>query len=210
MSLLITFLTEKERKQRAAFLANSVVQTSSPLHSRNLSSHRENEIDMVMLDGASKLAEEESRKQSSQLPNSSDNQDFVNLSELDEVVDALSNENRQLPTLQPSETANKAFLVPGKPVAPSVPSYPSSSSTVSPQSTSPRPASPVAVDYGQVIGTYLALYAYEANNDDELDLIPGDVVKVVETCDDGWYVGTCQRTGVFGTFPGNYVAPTQT
>ena len=35
---------------------------------------------------------------------------------------------------------------------------------------------------------------------------PGDVVYVMEKCDDGWFVGTSQRTGIFGTFPGNYVA----
>ena len=33
----------------------------------------------------------------------------------------------------------------------------------------------------------------------------GDVVEVMERCDDGWYVGLNQRTGQFGTFPGNYV-----
>ena len=34
----------------------------------------------------------------------------------------------------------------------------------------------------------------------------GDIVYVMEKCDDGWFVGTSQRTGIFGTFPGNYVA----
>lgn len=28
---------------------------------------------------------------------------------------------------------------------------------------------------------------------------------VMEFCDDGWYVGTSDRTKEFGTFPGNYV-----
>lgn len=31
------------------------------------------------------------------------------------------------------------------------------------------------------------------------------MICVLEKCDDGWYVGTSQRTGLFGTFPGNYV-----
>jgi len=35
----------------------------------------------------------------------------------------------------------------------------------------------------------------------------GDVLHVMEMCDDGWYVGTSGRTGEFGTFPGNYVEP---
>jgi len=42
-------------------------------------------------------------------------------------------------------------------------------------------------------------------NDDEVELCEGDVVYVMEKCDDGWFVGTSQRTGIFGTFPGNYV-----
>ena len=42
-------------------------------------------------------------------------------------------------------------------------------------------------------------------NDDELELEEGDVVLVMEKCDDGWFVGTSTRTHMFGTFPGNYV-----
>ncbi|XP_031340840.1 uncharacterized protein LOC116168956 isoform X4 [Photinus pyralis] len=52
---------------------------------------------------------------------------------------------------------------------------------------------------------YRALYKYRPQNDDELELLEGDVVFVLEKCDDGWYVGSSQRTGAFGTFPGNYV-----
>jgi len=29
----------------------------------------------------------------------------------------------------------------------------------------------------------------------------------MEKCDDGWFVGTSERTKDFGTFPGNYVLP---
>ena len=50
-----------------------------------------------------------------------------------------------------------------------------------------------------------AIYSYTHTNDDEVDLKVGDIVYVLEKCDDGWYVGTCERTGSFGTFPGNYV-----
>ena len=53
---------------------------------------------------------------------------------------------------------------------------------------------------------YRALYNYKPQNDDEVELAEGDVVYVMEKCDDGWFVGTSQRTGIFGTFPGNYVA----
>lgn len=52
---------------------------------------------------------------------------------------------------------------------------------------------------------YRALYSYKPQNDDELELKEGDTVYVMEKCDDGWYVGTSLRTGLFGTFPGNYV-----
>lgn len=50
-----------------------------------------------------------------------------------------------------------------------------------------------------------ALYTYEPQNEDELKLSDGDLLDVVEKCDDGWYIGLCRRTGCFGTFPGNYV-----
>ncbi|XP_049820768.1 uncharacterized protein LOC109593978 isoform X6 [Aethina tumida] len=52
---------------------------------------------------------------------------------------------------------------------------------------------------------YRALYKYKPQNDDELELMEGDTVFVLEKCDDGWYVGSSERTGAFGTFPGNYV-----
>lgn len=52
---------------------------------------------------------------------------------------------------------------------------------------------------------YRAMYNYKPQNDDELELREGDVVYVMEKCDDGWYVGSLHRNGQFGTFPGNYV-----
>ncbi|CAH0553848.1 unnamed protein product [Brassicogethes aeneus] len=52
---------------------------------------------------------------------------------------------------------------------------------------------------------YRALYKYNPQNDDELELLEGDTVYVLEKCDDGWFVGSSDRTGAFGTFPGNYV-----
>ncbi|XP_065921672.1 sorbin and SH3 domain-containing protein 1 isoform X31 [Magallana gigas] len=56
---------------------------------------------------------------------------------------------------------------------------------------------------------YRAIYAYKPMNDDELELWEQDEVYVMEKCDDGWYVGTSCRTGMFGTFPGNYVQRVQ-
>ena len=52
---------------------------------------------------------------------------------------------------------------------------------------------------------YKAVFSYDPMNEDELFLEEGDEVIVLEKCDDGWYVGTSTKTGLFGTFPGNYV-----
>uniref|UniRef100_A0A3B3ZS84 Uncharacterized protein n=1 Tax=Periophthalmus magnuspinnatus TaxID=409849 RepID=A0A3B3ZS84_9GOBI len=52
---------------------------------------------------------------------------------------------------------------------------------------------------------YQALYNYLPRNEDELELREGDIVDVMEKCDDGWFVGTSRRSKLFGTFPGNYV-----
>jgi len=49
------------------------------------------------------------------------------------------------------------------------------------------------------------LFSYVPKNSDELGLDAGDKVVVFERCDDGWFMGTCERTGDFGAFPGNYV-----
>ncbi|XP_035388267.1 sorbin and SH3 domain-containing protein 2 [Electrophorus electricus] len=52
---------------------------------------------------------------------------------------------------------------------------------------------------------FQAAYNYMPRNEDELELKEGDVVDVMEKCDDGWFVGTSRRSKFFGTFPGNYV-----
>jgi len=49
------------------------------------------------------------------------------------------------------------------------------------------------------------MYDYSPCNDDEVCLVEGDKVEVMEQCVDGWYVGLNLRSGQFGTFPGNYV-----
>ncbi|XP_060049423.1 sorbin and SH3 domain-containing protein 1 isoform X39 [Erinaceus europaeus] len=59
----------------------------------------------------------------------------------------------------------------------------------------------------QDLFSYQALYSYIPQNDDELELRDGDIIDVMEKCDDGWFVGTSRRTRQFGTFPGNYVKP---
>ncbi|KAJ8269688.1 hypothetical protein COCON_G00122950 [Conger conger] len=52
---------------------------------------------------------------------------------------------------------------------------------------------------------FQAIYNYTPRNEDELELKDGDIVDVMEKCDDGWFVGTSRRSKFFGTFPGNYV-----
>jgi len=49
------------------------------------------------------------------------------------------------------------------------------------------------------------LYDYEQSCEDDLALVKGEVVHVIQKCDDGWYIGTDERTRKIGTFPGNYV-----
>ncbi|XP_051656727.1 sorbin and SH3 domain-containing protein 1 isoform X4 [Manacus candei] len=66
-------------------------------------------------------------------------------------------------------------------------------------------ASPERSQTPRDIVSYQALYSYTPQNDDELELRDGDIVDVMEKCDDGWFVGTSRRTRQFGTFPGNYV-----
>ena len=83
------------------------------------------------------------------------------------------------------------------------PQQPSQTSLVA--TIASNPEAHVTNGYGDVVGCFEVIFTYEACNDDELDLIVGDVTHVVEICDDGWFVGTCERTGAFGTFPGNFV-----
>ncbi|XP_034518880.1 sorbin and SH3 domain-containing protein 1 isoform X13 [Ailuropoda melanoleuca] len=70
-----------------------------------------------------------------------------------------------------------------------------------------RRVTPDRSQTSQDLVSYQALYSYMPQNDDELELRDGDIVDVMEKCDDGWFVGTSRRTRQFGTFPGNYVKP---
>nr|XP_051679939.1 sorbin and SH3 domain-containing protein 1 isoform X26 [Oryctolagus cuniculus] len=88
-------------------------------------------------------------------------------------------------------------------------SSPSRSATASPQQpqAQQRRVTPDRSQTPQDSFSYQALYSYIPQNDDELELRDGDIVDVMEKCDDGWFVGTSRRTRQFGTFPGNYVKP---
>ncbi|XP_044526427.1 E3 ubiquitin-protein ligase SH3RF3 [Gracilinanus agilis] len=67
------------------------------------------------------------------------------------------------------------------------------------QGTSPKVQLPLNI--------YLALYAYKPQKNDELELRKGEMYRVIEKCQDGWFKGTSLRTGISGVFPGNYVTP---
>ncbi|XP_042611118.1 E3 ubiquitin-protein ligase SH3RF3-like [Cyprinus carpio] len=57
------------------------------------------------------------------------------------------------------------------------------------------------------LNIYLAMYAYKPQKADELELRKGEMYRVMEKCQDGWFKGTSLRSGASGVFPGNYVTP---
>lgn len=52
---------------------------------------------------------------------------------------------------------------------------------------------------------YIAVYDYDANDDDEVTIVEGDIVINGEVIAEGWMVGTNTRTGCHGMLPSNYV-----
>uniref|UniRef100_A0A8D0CH92 RING-type E3 ubiquitin transferase n=1 Tax=Scleropages formosus TaxID=113540 RepID=A0A8D0CH92_SCLFO len=59
------------------------------------------------------------------------------------------------------------------------------------------------------LNIYLAMYAYKPQKADELELRKGEMYRVTEKCQDGWFKGTSLRNGASGVFPGNYVTPSR-
>ena len=53
--------------------------------------------------------------------------------------------------------------------------------------------------------SYVALYNYKPQKDDEIELKKGDFYSVTEKCQDGWFKGRCLKNANTGVFPGNYV-----
>lgn len=51
----------------------------------------------------------------------------------------------------------------------------------------------------------VALYDYQAGDDDEISFDPDDIITEIEEIDDGWWRGKCPKTGKVGLFPANYV-----
>uniref|UniRef100_A0A674H2N3 Sorbin and SH3 domain containing 2 n=1 Tax=Taeniopygia guttata TaxID=59729 RepID=A0A674H2N3_TAEGU len=101
----------------------------------------------------------------------------------------------------------RELFVMGKPPRSPVMTKRACSSPVRGHNYSHRPQRPV-LSHENIHGggePFQALYNYTPRNEDELELREGDVIDVMEKCDDGWFVGTSRRTKFFGTFPGNYV-----
>lgn len=55
--------------------------------------------------------------------------------------------------------------------------------------------------------TYIALYDYDAQDDDEVGFQENDKIVDCEVIDEGWITGTVERTGRKGMIPANYVEP---
>lgn len=53
--------------------------------------------------------------------------------------------------------------------------------------------------------TYMALYDYDAADDDEVSFQENDTITNLETVDEGWVMGTVERTGQRGMIPANYL-----
>ncbi|XP_062366449.1 vinexin [Cinclus cinclus] len=126
----------------------------------------------------------------------------------------------QAPTGSPREAKRGPGVTGGRPSSPLHLSntFPSSPKlphvgTPGPLVASASPPHPAATHPQEPNGSeirwtpYRALYQYRPQNADELELLEGDRVDVMQQCDDGWFVGVSRRTQKFGTFPGNYVAP---
>lgn len=64
---------------------------------------------------------------------------------------------------------------------------------------------PINHNYGSLGRVYKAVYDYQAQDDDEVSFVDGDLIVNVRSIDGGWMTGEVQRTGKVGMLPANYV-----
>jgi hypothetical protein len=83
---------------------------------------------------------------------------------------------------EPPPAAPQSYVPTGPPVLPAV-------------NQSRRPEGP----------SYRAMYDYDAQDQDEVSFQDGDIITDCEIIDEGWILGTVQKTGQRGMIPSNYV-----
>ena len=67
----------------------------------------------------------------------------------------------------------------------------------------PESAAVAQSNGGQVGNCAIALFDYEAQEDDEISFNVNDTITEIEQIDAGWWRGQCK--GRYGLFPANYV-----
>lgn len=60
---------------------------------------------------------------------------------------------------------------------------------------------------GAAVTRNITIYAYNATREDELTVVPGTVVHVVEQSDDGWVFAKLENSDVSGWLPESYLEP---
>lgn len=61
------------------------------------------------------------------------------------------------------------------------------------------------IEWLQFQRVYRAIYDYEAQDEDEVSFIEGDLIFEVNSIDGGWMNGRVERTGQMGMLPANYI-----
>uniref|UniRef100_A0A1I7TKH1 SH3 domain-containing kinase-binding protein 1 n=1 Tax=Caenorhabditis tropicalis TaxID=1561998 RepID=A0A1I7TKH1_9PELO len=54
---------------------------------------------------------------------------------------------------------------------------------------------------------FIATYAYNSKQEDELSFVVGDIIELITEVEDGWSKGKLKSTGHVGMFPTNFVTP---
>jgi len=68
----------------------------------------------------------------------------------------------------------------------------------------PPTSAPPTAAAGATGKTAVALYEYQASDDNELNFAEGEMIMEIEFVDDNWWQGK-NASGYFGMFPANYV-----